>query len=52
VRKKCRDAKRPRLCRLRKKIDPGETLDELLQELQEEVEDPAGGLSDLFGDLP
>ncbi|MGH2734551.1 MAG: hypothetical protein ACRDKZ_03140, partial [Actinomycetota bacterium] len=51
IKKRCKDAKRPRICRLRKKLDPGQTLDELLEELQDEVEDTTDPLEDLLGGL-
>jgi len=44
--KKCKDAKRPRRCRLRKLLDPGQTLDELLDELDKDLDEITGPLLD------
>ncbi|MGH2698618.1 MAG: MCE family protein [Actinomycetota bacterium] len=44
--KKCKDAKRPKRCRLRKLLDPGQTLDELLDELGKDLDEITGPLLD------
>jgi phospholipid/cholesterol/gamma-HCH transport system substrate-binding protein len=44
--KRCKDAKRPRRCRLRKLLDPGQTLDELLDELGKDLDEITGPLLD------
>jgi phospholipid/cholesterol/gamma-HCH transport system substrate-binding protein len=44
--RKCKDAKRPRRCRLRKLLDPGQTLDELLDELGKDLDEITGPLLD------
>ena len=50
-RKKCKDAKRPKRCRLRKLLDPGQTLDELLDELGKSLDEITGPiLKDLLED--
>ena len=49
--RKCKDAKRPRRCRLRKLLDPGQTLDELLDELGKNLDEITGPvLDDLLKD--
>lgn len=51
--KKCKLAKNPKKCRLKKQLDPGETLDELLDELGKDLEDIQGPIDDITegGDL-
>ncbi|MDQ4059383.1 MAG: MCE family protein [Actinomycetota bacterium] len=47
--KNCRKAKHPKKCRLRQELDPGQTLDELLDELGkelDEIQSPLDGVLD------
>ena len=50
-RKKCKEAKRPKRCRLRKLLDPGQTLDELLTELGKELGEITEPLDELEKEL-
>ncbi|MGH2752737.1 MAG: MCE family protein [Actinomycetota bacterium] len=45
--KKCKDAKHPKKCRLKKLLDPGQTLDDLLDELGKDLDEIKGPLDDL-----
>jgi virulence factor Mce-like protein len=46
TKKKCKDAKRPKRCRLKKLLDPGQTLDELLDELGKDLDEITGPILD------
>jgi phospholipid/cholesterol/gamma-HCH transport system substrate-binding protein len=46
--KNCKQAKHPKRCRLKKKLDPGQTLDDLLDELGEQLDEIQDPLDDII----
>lgn len=47
--KNCKAAENPKKCRLKKQLDPGETLDELLDELGKDLDEIRSPIDDLNG---
>jgi len=46
--KNCKQAKHPKRCRLKKKLDTGQTLDDLLDELGEQLDEIQDPLDDII----